>query len=141
MNPPQPRLGRHPLDPPKLHDGAALLARMVADGRLPSDDAYDTIRFWVNDNRTGVDKSGLQARLCHTFIDAAADRERMRGRAEAAVIATGRRMIEDGTDPVRILAAAAKAAERVGAGLLDEESVRALLRAEWDRAHTRFRRR
>ena len=139
----QPRaiFGRHPADPANLHAAAQVLGRMVGDDALSDEDAYEAIQIFAREALGSIDKSGLQARLCWTLAGAAEARRKQREDAERAARNAAQPLIEQSASPASILTAARKAAHRAAAGLLGDDAIREILRAEWNCIHGRFRRR
>jgi hypothetical protein len=122
-------MNRHRLDPVHLHHAAEKLGDIVAGEEMSDEDASAVIVSWV-DKTTGVDRSGLQARLHWT----------MRDRAEAT-----RRQRENVTTAIRwavrpLFASMAPAAEieeaagRANGDFLEWAEVATILREEMTRA-------
>jgi hypothetical protein len=75
---------RHPRDPAAGHLAAECFGRLLATGRLDAAEASDTLRAAAL-AATGVDRSGLQARLMHALADSFDQWTMRRGQANARV--------------------------------------------------------
>lgn len=73
---------KHRLDPMHLHHAAERLGDIVAQGQMSDADASATIQTW---QATGVDRSGLQARLHWSMRDRAETMRRARDNAGTAI--------------------------------------------------------
>lgn len=126
---------RHRLDPIHLYHAAERLGEVVADGDMSDADASAIIIAWA-EATSGVDRSGLQARLHWAMRDRAADARRRKDNVTTAIRWAVRPLIQ---------AQAAKAVVEEAAGQANGDTlpwseVAAILRNEWDAIHGRRRR-
>lgn len=125
---------RHPLDPIALHHAAEQLGNIVARDEMSDADASATIVSWV-ERATGVDRSGLQARLHWSMRDQAAAARRAEENVTTAIRWAVRPLFA-------AKASAAEIEEAAGAangGALEWHDVAAILRDEFQRAITKRR--
>lgn len=118
---------RHRLDPIHLHHAAERLGDIVAQGQMSDADASATIRTW---QASGVDRSGLQARLHWTMRDRAIAAQRARENASTAIRWAVRPLFETQAPAAEIEEAAGKA----NGGVLEWPEVATILRGEMARA-------
>lgn len=126
---------RHPLDPIALHHAAEQLGNIVARDEMTDADASATIISWVA-RSTGVDKSGLQARLHWSMRDQAEAARRAEENATTAIRWAVRPLIRDGASKAEIEEAAGQA----NGGALEWDDIVPILKDEWLAVHARRRR-
>lgn len=127
---------RHRLDPLHLHHAAERLGDIVATGEMSDGDASATIVSWCA-KATGVDRSGLQARLHWTMRDRAIAAQRARENAETAMRWAVRPLIRGGASKAEI----EEAAGRANADVLEWAEIAPILAQEWDAVFSNRRRR
>lgn len=118
---------KHRLYPMHLHHAAERLGDIVAQGQMSDADASATIRTW---QASGVDRSGLQARLHWTMRDRAIAAQRARENASTAIRWAVRPLFAALAPSSEIEEAAAKA----NGDVLAWPDVAAILREELARA-------
>ena len=118
---------KHRLDPLHFHHAAERLGDIVAQGQMSDADASATIRTW---QASGVDRSGLQARLHWTMRDRAIAAQRARENASTAIRWAVRPLFAALAPSSEIEEAAAKA----NGDVLAWPDVAAILREELARA-------
>lgn len=106
------RLMRHPLDPPAAHAAAAFLGHLAAAGLAGPAEARAALAAAAA-RATGVDRSGLTARLAHAFADLQRHWARRRGDACARIRARLAPLIAAGAPRAALLRAAAEAADEL----------------------------
>ncbi len=126
---------RHPQDPIALHHAAEQLGNIVARDEMTDADASATIISWVAPS-TGVDKSGLQARLHWSMRDQAEAARRAEENATTAIRWAVRPLIRDGASKAQIEEAAGQA----NGGALEWDDIVPILKDEWLAVHARRRR-
>ena len=127
---------RHPLDPPRMHDAAERLGRLVADGLLTPEDAHDAIKLYAADAK-GVATGGLQTRLSWSMRDAAIARLLARDRGIRAALREARPLIESRAEPDAIMQAALHGASHaIATGAVSRDDLRQELRQEWSNIHS-----
>jgi len=126
---------RHPQDPIVLHHAAEQLGNIVARDEMTDADASATIISWVA-RSTGVDKSGLQARLHWSMRDQAEAARRAEENATTAIRWAVRPLIRDGASKAQIEEAAGQA----NGGALEWDDIVPILKDEWLAVHARRRR-
>lgn len=124
---------KHRLYPMHLHHAAERLGDIVAQGQMSDADASATIRTW---QASGVDRSGLQARLHWTMRDRAIAAQRARENASTAIRWAVRPLILANASK----AAVEEAAGQANGGVLEWDEIVQILRNEWEALHGRRRR-
>ena len=117
---------RHRLDPLHLHHAAERLGDIVAAGHMSDDDASATILSWC-EKASGVDRTGLQARLHWTMRDTATAARRARENAETAIRWAVRPLMRGGAPIAEI----EEAAGRANGDVLTWDEIRPVLADEW----------
>lgn len=120
---------KHRLDPIHLHHAATQLGTVVARGDMSDADASDTIESWAG-NVTGLDRSGLQARLHWAMRDQATEHRRAIENAHTAIKWAVRPLFDAMAPAAEIEEAASKA----NGGVLEWSEVATILRSEMHRA-------
>jgi hypothetical protein len=120
---------RHHLDPVHLHHAAEKLGDIVAGEEMSDEDASAVIVSWV-EKTTGVDRSGLQARLHWTMRDRAIATQRQRENVTTAIRWAVRPLFASMAPSAEI----EEAAGRANGDFLEWAEVAIILREEMTRA-------